>query len=387
MLFNEIPGQQKLKERLIRTVNEKRISHAQLFLGPEGSGKLNLAIAYAQYINCKNPSEKDSCGVCKSCVKYNKLAHPDLHFIFPKVAVKPKADNDNSSLTSKKKITSKDFSNDFREMFLTHQGVFNLNQWYTHINIENKQGIISADDCNEIIKTLSYKSYESDYKVMIIWMVEKLYYTAAPKILKILEEPPEKTLFVLISENEDQIISTIRSRTQLVKIPAVSNQAISEFLMKMHHCDEKKAHSIAILSEGNLIKAISSLNEDTIDKENFELFRRWMRICYQFKIKDISDFVSVLSKMGREKQKAFLNYAMRISRTGLMFNLKNSDLINVDDQENDFLQKFYPYINLNNVGDMYKVFNEAHYHIERNANPSILFMDVSLKVVKLLRVK
>lgn len=189
MLFNKIIGQQQVKERLIQTVKENRVSHAQLFIGANGSGKLALAIAYAQYVNCKSRSETDSCGICPSCIKYEKLIHPDLHFIYPIAATK-----------EVKKPRSADFIESWRSLLIENNYYISLNEWFEKIGIENKQGIINAEDCNSIIKTLGYKSYEAEYKVMIIWMAEKLFHAAAPKILKILEEPPEKTLFILITE-------------------------------------------------------------------------------------------------------------------------------------------------------------------------------------------
>lgn len=392
MQFKDIPGQEKVKERLIKTVNENRVSHAQLFLGPEGSGKLALAIAYAQYINCSNRSETDSCGVCRSCVKYNKIAHPDLHFVFPKATRKKKTIDDNTEPEDgkeqkEKKATFKDYTNEWREMVLENDSFFNLNQWYLKLDMENKQGIISAEDCNEIIKTLAYKSYESEYKVMIIWMVEKLYYSAAPKILKILEEPPEKTLFILISENQEHIINTIRSRTQLVKIPGLKDQDVRDILASKFEMVEDKAWSLALISEGNLVEALRRVNQSVTEQENLDKFRNWMRACFQFKIKEINDFVSAISKIGREKQKSFLEYVLRVARNSMIYNYKTDNIVKADEEEKEFLTKFHPFINPKNSADFYKLFNDAYYHIERNANPSVLFMDVSLKAVKLMRVK
>ena len=269
MKFSEIPGNKQIKNNLIQTVLDQRVSHAQLFFGPEDSAKLPLAIAYAQFINCTDKqgtglkeftnddlrilnslaSGIDSCGVCPSCVKYQKLVHPDLHFIYPVATTKRVI----------KKPQSKHFIEEWRAFLLENNFESGLQNWYEAIGIENKQGIINADDCNEIITTLSYKSYESDYKVMIIWMVEKLFYSAAPKILKILEEPPEKTLFILISEEPDQIIKTILSRTLMVKIP-------------------KSTASRNIK------------NED--DTEHFITFRQWMRGCYGGKIAELIRFAS-----------------------------------------------------------------------------------------------
>ena len=199
MLFKDVIGHNDLKSRLLLSVKEGRIPHAQLFFGPEGSGNLPLAFAYAQYLNCKNRQPEDSCGLCPSCIQFQKLAHPDLHFIYP-VA---------TTTTIKEKPKSLDFIAQWREFLLSNNCYVSLNDWYETIEIEKKQGIINKDDCNEIVRLLGYKSYESEYKVMVIWMVEKLFHAAAPKILKILEEPPDKTVFLLITENTDLILSTI----------------------------------------------------------------------------------------------------------------------------------------------------------------------------------
>lgn len=375
MLFKDITGQEEVKKRLIQTVKDSRVSHAQLFLGPEGSGKLSLAIAYAQYINCKNKKDKEACGECASCVKYKNIAHPDLHFVYPVAGTKK----------VKSKPRSKDFSTEWRELILEKKGYFNLNDWYNKIGIENKQGIINAEDCNEIIKTLSYKSYESEYKVMIIWMVEKLFYSAAPKILKILEEPPEKTLFILISENQDQIINTIISRTQIVKIHKLKEEAVKQTLVHEYEVQERDAAGIAVLSNGNMIDAIRQIQQSEDEKNNFDLFVKWMRLCYSFKVQDINEFVAEIAKIGRERQKSFLAYAIRMTRNSLLMNYNIADLVKLDNEENGFMTKFSPFINPKNGNAFYDELNKAYYHVERNANPSILFTDLSLKAASLLK--
>ncbi|MFH1321736.1 MAG: hypothetical protein ABII90_13940 [Bacteroidota bacterium] len=233
MLFKEVIGQQSTKEQLIQTVKDNRISHAQLFLGPEGSGNLPMAIAYAQYISCEKRGDEDSCGICPSCYKYNKLAHPDLHFIYPVATTKEVP----------KDPTSAKFSDKWRQA-ISENPYLNLNQWYNQIDIANKQGIINAEDCNEIIKKLSLKTYESEFKVMIIWKPERLYHAAAPKLLKILEEPPQKTLFLLVAENQDQIIKTILSRTQLVKFRKIYDQDLQrEMTTKFSLSEEETGKS------------------------------------------------------------------------------------------------------------------------------------------------
>ncbi len=356
MKFSEIQGNKQIKRKLVQTVLDQRVSHAQLFFGPEDSSKLALAVAYAQFINCTNkqgipasPSSEprtdslpDSCGTCPSCVKYQKIAHPDLHFIYP--------------VTNTKKVTSKaqskHFMDEWRHFLLDNNFAAGLQSWYEAIGIENKQGLINALDCNEIITTLSYKSYESDYKVMIIWMVEKLFYAAAPKILKILEEPPEKTLFILISEEPDQIINTILSRTLMVRIPA----------------DPAGKHAT-----------------DEDDSIHFVAFRQWMRACYAAKVPDLIKFASDISKTGREKQKSFLIYSLKTIGLCASRNYLGRLPAGIDGEELKFITDFSPFIMPENLNGFNELLNEAIYHIERNAHPGTLFLDLSLKIVRLFK--
>ncbi|MBU1012672.1 MAG: DNA polymerase III subunit delta [Bacteroidetes bacterium] len=377
MLFKEIIGQQQVKERLIQTVKENRVSHAQLFIGANGSGKLALAIAYAQYINCKNRTETDSCGICPSCIKYEKLIHPDLHFIYPIAATK-----------EVKKPRSADFIESWRSILIENNYYISLNEWLERIGIENKQGIINAEDCNSIIKTLGYKSYEAEYKVMIIWMAEKLFHAAAPKILKILEEPPEKTLFILISENQDQIISTILSRTQMVKIPKIKDVDLLKALMAENEHEPDEIQRVVDLSEGNYKNALFYLQSTEIEKINFLKFKEWMRYCYAGDLVKLTSFVNEFGKLGRERQKSFFLYALQIARSCILVNFDQNELVKLDKEELSWLTSgFAPFINVANINEFTKEFNEGHYAIERNANPTILLMDISLKATKLLKIK
>ncbi|MCD4791524.1 MAG: DNA polymerase III subunit delta [Bacteroidales bacterium] len=373
MKFADIIGQEAVKQKLIKTVKANRVSHAQLFLGPEGSGKLALAIAYAQYINCTNKVNGDSCGECPSCVKYNKLIHPDLHFIYPVSGTK-----------EFKKPVSVNFIAKWRELLIERNYFIGLNEWFEYIGIEKKQAIINANDCNSIIKTLSYKTYEADYKVMIIWMVEKLFHSAAPKILKILEEPPDKTLFVLISENQDQIINTILSRTQLIKIPPVDNEQLIKSLI--HENFEPGVVNDAVkISGGNYIEAKRLITQSDDEEFNYSRFIKWMRLCFKNNAAETVGFVSEFAKNSREKHKSFLNYALRIIRESLLINLNTNELVRLNNREADFIKKFHPYINSKNIGLITQELNKSIYHIERNANPNVLFLDLSLKIGKLLK--
>ena len=373
MRFAEIPGQEAVKKRLIKSVRENRVSHAQLFLGPEGSGKLALALAYAQYVNCRKRSETDSCGECPSCIKYQKLVHPDLHFVYPTARI-GKID----------KPISTDFVAQWRELVLSESAFINLPQWYAKIGIEKKQAIINARDCNQIIKTLSYKSYESEYKVMVIWMVEKLFHSAAPKILKILEEPPEKTLFILVSEDTDQILSTILSRTQLIKIPRFDDKSLSDALYTDFD-DPVQINDAVRVVAGNYLLAKKILKSPDADDFNFLKFREWMRLCFGYKMKESIKFVGELSKFSREKQKGFLNYSLRMIRESMFLSYKTDELVRLNSKEMEFINKFYPFVTSKNLVQISTELNDAIYHVERNANSSVLFLDLTLKIGKLLK--
>lgn len=381
MLFKNITGQNEVKRRLIQTVREGRVSHAQLFFGPEGSRKLAIAIAYAQFINCRNrvfdpesPGGGDSCGVCPSCIKFAKLVHPDLHFIYP-VATTKEVD---------RKPVSSDFSKTWREALLDSDFRLNLNDWYKLAGFEKKQGIINAEDCSEILRTLSYKSYESEFKVMIIWMADRLFHSAAPKILKILEEPPDKSLFILITENPEKIISTILSRTQTVKFPRLTDEDIFQELTARLNCPEEDARCIVPLSEGNLNKAVKILRNDEDEVFCLEKFRTWMRLCHKIELANTLEFVTEIGKLGREKQKNFLAYSERIVRNAMLINYKNPQLASLNRDEKEFMIKFSRFINYSNITSFTMELEKAQYHIERNANPNILFMDLSMTITNLL---
>ncbi|MDD5506937.1 MAG: DNA polymerase III subunit delta [Bacteroidales bacterium] len=376
MRFSSIPGQNNIKRRLIQTVRESRISHAQLFFGPEGAGKLAMAIAYAQYINCTDRTEEDSCGRCPSCIKYEKLIHPDLHFILP-VAVTKKVP---------KNPLTREFLSDWRELLITRGCFVALDDWYQKIDLENKQAIINADDCNEIIKTLNYKAYEAEYKVMIIWMVEKLYHAAAPKILKILEEPPDKTLFILISANHDQIISTILSRTQPVKFFKADDAAVREVLRTRLALSGDELTSLVRQVDGNLNLALG-WNDGQLEVDLFGRFAKWMRLCYQQKAAGLSAFIDGLTEQGRERQKSFLLYALRFIRESMMLPYADQALSRLTPAEKEFAVNFAPFIHKANGILFTEELNRALAHIERNANPSLLFMDLSLTFGKLLKMK
>ena len=384
MLFSEIIGQQEIKKRFIRTVSEQRIPHAQLLRGPEGIGKLGLAIAYAQYICCENRTETDSCGVCSSCIKYKKLAHPDLHFVFP--VIKP---------PSKTSVVCDDFIAEFRSMVLGNM-YFSVNDWYAKISGDAKQGLIYSNESEEIIRKLSLKTYESEYKIMIIWLPEKMHGTCANKLLKILEEPPERTVFLLVSNEPDQIITTILSRTQHIQIPRLTETDITNALLKNDELEIKEddAKYAAHIANGSYLNAIAVLNDGDENKLNFERFIMVMRLAWQVGNKKDHASLKTLRKwsddmaastVGRERQKNFLSYAQRMTRENFIRNIHQPELNYLTSLENDFSQRFSPFIHERNVEELMTEFALAERHIEQNVNAKMVFFDLTLKIIMLLK--
>ena len=384
MLFSEIIGQQDIKARLVRTVVEQRIPHAQLLRGPAGVGKLGLAIAYAQYICCENKTATDSCGTCPSCVKYKKMAHPDLHFVFP--VIKP---------TGKSSVVCDDFIAEFRSMVL-QSPYFGVNEWYASISGDAKQGLIYSNESEEILRKLSLKTYESEYKIMIIWLPEKMHSTCANKLLKILEEPPEKTVFLMVSNEPDQIITTILSRTQHIHIPRLKEEEIVQALLKNDDLDiERDAAAYAAnIGNGSYLSALAVLNEGDENKQNFERFVMIMRLAWQVGNKKDHASLKTLRKwaddmaaaaVGRERQRNFLVYAQRMTRENFIRNIQQPTLNYLTSFESDFSQRFSVFINERNVEDLMTEFALAERHIDQNVNAKMVFFDLTLKVIMLLK--
>ncbi len=377
MQFADVIGQQELKKRLIQSVTENRVSHAQLFLGQPGTGKMALALAYAQYINCRDRSPTDSCGLCPSCVKFKKIAHPDLHFLFPTTTNK----------RIKKEPESQLFLDEWRQFLLAEKGYVSLHGWFAHIGVENKQGSIYVRDANEIIRKLNFKAYEAEYKVVVIWMAEKINQQAANKLLKLLEEPPDKTLFILIAEQQDNILPTVRSRCYLVKVPRLTDEVLMEALTSNYQLREADVRPAVLAAHGNWLEAQRLHENAEEEKYNFQTFQHWMRLCYKAAVSELLDFAANLSRIGRERQKSFLIYALQVFRNSLLINNQLDDRVRTGPEELDFNRKFSSVVNHQNAAPMIKLIEDSVQHIERNAHAGILFADVSLKMVKLLRKK
>jgi DNA polymerase-3 subunit delta' len=371
MQFKEIVGQENIKQQLIQTVAEKRISHAQLFLSSEGSGALPLAIAYAQYINCLDKQTDDSCGVCSSCRKYERYIHPDLHFSYPFFA-------------SKDVRTAVDVLEEWRSMLLA-DAYFDMDIWRSKLSAENKQANINIAECHDIIKKLSYKAFEAETKVLIMWLPEYLD-KEGNSLLKIIEEPPQNTLFILVANNQEQILSTLLSRTQIVKIPKLSHATIETYLMDGHGLPENQATEYSFLADGNLIEA-KSLVANT-HNENADKFAEWLRMGYGNRVLDLTVFVEQAATWGRENQKNFLKYGISFLRECSLLLSGADELVKLPARALETAKKLSTHVlDLNMADAIIAELEKAHYHIERNANPKILFLDVSLQLVKIIKFK
>ncbi len=371
MQFKDIIGQEEIKRQLIQTVAENRVSHAQLFLSAEGTGALPLAIAYAQYINCLNKTTTDSCGVCSSCRKYERYIHPDLHFSYPFFA-------------SKDVKIAADVLEEWRAMLLADPYV-DLDIWRSRLNADNKQANINIAECHDIIKKLSYKAFEAETKVLIMWLPEYLE-KEGNSLLKIIEEPPANTLFLLVANNQEYILSTLLSRTQIVKIPKLADATIEQYLVRQHHLSDELSASYSFLADGNLIEAKSLAAQAHNDNE--EIFAEWLRRGYGNKVPDLISFVDQAASWGRENQKNFLKYGINFLRECSLIISGADSLVKLPVRALETAQKLSKHVlDLNMAAAIIAELERAHYHIERNANPKILFLDVSLQLVKIIKFK
>jgi DNA polymerase-3 subunit delta' len=382
MLFSRIIGQENIKSHLARTVDKGRIPHAQLFVAPTGSGALPMAIAYAQYILCSNTGGENNTGDPACNLKFEKLSHPDLHFAFP-VTTNEKV---------KKHPTSDAFLEEWREFVFDHPygSLFN---WYQRLGIENKQGQIGVDEAEEIVKKLSLKAYEGGYKVMIIWMAEKMNTSAANKLLKLIEEPPPKTVLLLLAEDEEQILKTITSRCQILHFQGLTQYDIKNRLMEDHQLEESQAIRIAQQSHGSWNKAVHMLKRDDNELAFEKWFITWVRTAFKAKgdasvVQDLITWSEEIAKTGRETQKRFLDYCSQFFRQAMLANYGAGSLVYLETGTRNFdLEKFAPFIHGANIEDIHKAVEDATYHIERNGNAKIILLDLSMQLTRFLHRK
>ena len=371
MFFRDVIGQDEAKQRLIREAKEGKIAHARLFCGPEGIGKLPLAIAYARYLSCQNPGVNDACGTCPNCMKYNKLAHPDLHFVFPVIKIKSKD------------TVSDDFLSEWREL-LSQTPYFNLNMWLKEMGAENQQAQIYVKESDEIIRKLNLKSSQGGYKIMIIWLPEKMNVECSNKLLKLLEEPPSQTIFLLVSEEPEMLLTTIQSRTQRFNLYGIEEKQIAQKLIQQYGILEQDAIDIAHRCEGNFLKALETIHLNEENQLFFEMFVSLMRLSYQRKIREMKQWSETMASMGRERQKQFLQYCQRMIRENFIYNFHESSITFLNEEERHFSSRFAPFVNERNVIGIMDELSEAQRHIEQNVNARMVFFDFSLKMIVLL---
>jgi len=375
MLFKDITGNELVKKQLIDAVANNRISHAQLFSGKSGNAKLALAFAYAQYLNCENKSETDSCNSCSSCLKYKNLSHPDLYLIFPVLKV-----------NGIKNPTSDSFVNKWRELVLENKFI-DINDWIDTFGIENKtgqQGSIYIDEATSIQRKLSLKNYEAEYRVVLIWLPEKMNLTVSNKLLKLLEEPPKGTVFVLVSEDANSLLPTIISRLQTLNVSDFTIEDVVDYFDGVTLEKAKQLKNITDSDFGKMKKIIDD-TEGLLDL--FDEFSSWMRLAYRMDVSALSKWVDKIASMGRKHQKLFLSYAIKMIRECLILNFGSSNLLKTNEKEYAFISKFSPFIHEGNSVNIIEELEESIKAINRNANAKILFFELSLQMVKFLKVK
>ncbi len=372
MLFNDIPGLEEVKTTLRRSVQQNHVAHALLFDGNSGGGGLSLALAFATYVNCENQQALDSCGSCASCTKMNKLIHPDLHSIFPL----PRAPKDSEDLMG-------ELTPQWRT-FIQQSPFRVLQEWLAHINAtQNQQGIIPIKEARGIIGKLSLKSFEAEYKVMVVWQPELLNLQAANALLKILEEPPKKTLFLLVTEQSDRLLTTILSRVQRIIIPTFTDEDVRNYLQEHHNADETRAKQIAYLCDGNLSEARQLMLENVDERPAW--FAEWMRLCYKQDLIQLVKLADSFDTMSKEKQKGLFDYSLRLFRDMLVFTQGAGELLRVPDEELNFVQNFSKAVPLSSLEQMVIELNEAYFHTERNVRAKMVFLDLSLTMAQLFQ--
>ena len=374
MYFKDIIGQESTIALLRQAVAESRVPHAQLICGPEGTGKLVVAIAYARYLCCTQRNGEDACGVCPSCKKFDKLVHPDLHFAFPIY----KKDSSN------KNPHSDDFIEKWRQA-VAENPYMNLNQWMDYIGTENQQGLIYASQSEEIIRKLTLKSSEGGYKVMIIWMAEKMNGECSNKLLKMIEEPPAQTVFLLVAENPDLLLPTIQSRVQRLVLRPIEEETIAHALCEKYGLVETDARQIAHASAGNWLQAVETIHLGNRSKEHIELFMTLMRKSYMRDLKGMRQWADTVAAMGREPQKNFLAYCQRMIRESFICNFRRPEINYMNTDEANFNSRFAPFVNEKNIFGIMDELSEAQRHIEQNVNAKMVFFDLSLKMIMLLK--
>ena len=367
MTFNEVIGQKEAQERLVQMAKEGHLPHALMLCGPQGSGKMALATAFACYLlDNGTPSAK---------AMLEKLEHPDLHFTYPTIKL--------PSMSSDHKPVSDDFAKEWHELIM--QGpYFTMDEWMQAMGGENQQAIITAGESDDLVKKLSLKSSQGGYKVSVIWLPERMNIECANKLLKLIEEPPQQTVFIMVCEEPDKLIETIRSRVQVVDIRKTSNEDIQQALIERRGIDEEAAHRISRLANGNWLKALEELQVGSENELFLDMYIMLMRLAYQRKVKDMQKWSEQMAGMGREKQKRWLTYFLRMTRENFMYNFQNEELTYMTQKEEDFARNFARFVNEKNILPISDMTNLAIRDIGQNANAKIVFFDLALQMIVLL---
>ncbi len=370
--FDDIIGQRRTVELLKRSVDENHLAHALLFTGPRGNGKLAMAVALARYLLCRDKQPGDACGICPACVKMDKLIHSDLHFIFP-VKKKKSSGSDSAPI-------SDDYIAEWRELLIKNP-YFSYDDWLQKLDVENQQPMIYERESNEILRKLSMKSREGGWKIVIIWLPEKMKEVGSNKLLKIIEEPPQDTLFILVSEEPGQIISTILSRTQRVEIPRIQQEDIAQALVSRHGLSSEDAARVAAQCGGSWESAEDMLSLDSDKALYLDLFAQLMRVAYARNIREMKRWSEQLASLGRERQKRLLSYCQRMIRENFIMNFKRSEMLSLSPEEHNFSVRFSPFVNERNIFGIVEELSEAQRHIEQNVNAKMVFFDMSLRMI------
>ncbi len=376
MRFADVIGESNLKAELVENLNRHRVSHGQLFVGEQGSSAYPLSLAYASYLLCSNPKDGDSCGECANCYKMDRLEHPDLHLVFPV--------NDAKSGSSDKPTSDK-YIEQWREMTLEREGYISIEEWYQRLAIENKQGIIRREEASEIIRKLSLKSFEGGYKIVIIYTPEAMGEQAANSLLKLLEEPPAKTLFLMVSSSADRIMGTIRSRVQATIVPPLSDEQVAAELQKRSLADGETAQRIAHSAQGNWGRALRICRDDQ-DGEVYQEFVSLMRLCYRSAYLEIFDWVNGIAGKNREFHKRFCSLSLEMLRDCYMEGIGARDLNFSIHTRGEFVSRFAPFANHTTMEDFVREYDLLLRDITRNGNTKIVFTHFALSLCKIFAI-
>lgn len=373
MYFRDIIGQEELKRHLILSAQSGLVPHAQMFCGQGGYGSFALALAYARYLNCTERTESDSCGHCPSCRKYDILAHPDLHFVFPIV---PK--------NEKKKELCDDYLPEWRD-FLNNNFYFTLDDWLDYIDAGNSQALIYSRESDEIVRKLSLKIYEAKYRILFVWLPEKLHPTCANKLLKIIEEPPLNTVILMVSETPDIVLGTIQSRAQRLNVRAIHQTDIENILKEKYSLSADDAKYVAHLSRGNYLAALDAISVNEEKRLYLEQFKTIMRNSWARNVKGMKSQAESLASISREKQKNFLSYCQQLIRENFVYRFQEPELNYMNHDEASFAVRFSPFINERNVLGLMDELELAERQISQNVNSKMVFFDLALRITVLIR--